>query len=117
MLTEKQLHKLRQHLEKERDRLEQHIDELMDLLRLEDRDVGSGEDDADIAARVVAYDGLMMLLGSEQQSLEDVRRALRAMDKGTYGLCENCGQEISPARLQARPHARLCFSCQEKEGD
>ncbi|MGW5187829.1 TraR/DksA family transcriptional regulator [Kribbella sp. NPDC004138] len=33
------------------------------------------------------------------------------MSAGTYGTCEQCGQPIAPARLQARPAARTCITC------
>jgi DnaK suppressor protein len=115
MLPEKRLQEFRQHLEAERQRLDNHIADLTEMLRLEDREIGSGEDDADIAARAVAYNGVMILLESEQQTLEDVEAALRAMDEGTYGSCAVCGEKIGLARLKARPYARLCVTCQERE--
>jgi len=39
---------------------------------------------------------------------------LRIKDK-TYGKCQECGKQISTARLEAVPHARLCIECKEKE--
>lgn len=116
MLNGKSLDKLRQRLERERERLRGHIEELLDRLRTEDREIGSGEDDADIAARAVAYNGLMVILESEKQSLEEVEDALEAMEEGTYGICTVCGEEIGLARLEARPYARRCIVCQEREG-
>ncbi len=115
MLNETRVRKLRQHLEEERARLRSHIVDLQDMLRLEDREVGSGEDDADIAARAISYNGLLTLLASEQETLAAVEGALQAMDDGTYGRCAICGQEIEPARLEARPYARRCITCQERE--
>jgi RNA polymerase-binding transcription factor DksA len=44
--------------------------------------------------------------------LEDVDRALRMLDKGTYGTCEACGLPISPDRLDAQPAARFCLADQ-----
>jgi RNA polymerase-binding protein DksA len=46
-----------------------------------------------------------------QEQLEEVERALRKMDEGTYGLCENCGKEIAQPRLEAIPTARFCIDC------
>lgn len=45
---------------------------------------------------------------------EDVQNALRKIPLGTYGLCERCGEEIDPDRLEAIPAARLCISCKQK---
>jgi RNA polymerase-binding protein DksA len=115
MLSTEELTRLRQDLEAERERIRAHIDELLDMLRLEDREIGSGEDDADIAARAISYNGLLALMESEQQTLAEIENALQAMEEGTYGRCLSCGREIEPARLQARPFARLCITCQERE--
>jgi DnaK suppressor protein len=115
MLNEKNLQKLRQHLEQERTRLQSHIADLEDMLRLEDREIGSGEDDADIAARAISYNGLLTLLESEQETLTEVESALQAMDDGAYGRCAICGREIELARLEARPYTRRCITCQERE--
>lgn len=113
MVNENNLNKLRQRLESERERLKQHIREMQDMLRLEDREIGSGEDDADIAARAISYNGLLTLLESEQETLLEVEDALQAMDDGTYGRCITCGEDIEYARLEARPYARRCITCQE----
>jgi len=115
MLSAKSVQKLRKDMEKERERIQKHITELLDMLRLEDREIGSGEDDADIAARAVSHNGLMALLESEQQTLREIEGALQAMEEGSYGRCPVCGREIEPARLEARPYARLCVPCQERE--
>jgi RNA polymerase-binding transcription factor DksA len=44
-------------------------------------------------------------------SLSEVRHALRKLEQGTYGLCESCGQQIDPGRLEVLPQASLCLSC------
>lgn len=114
MLNEKSLQKLRQRLEEERERLQKHIIDLGDMLRLEDREIGSGEDDADIAARAISYDRLLALMESEQETLAEVESALQAMADGSYGRCVVCGRDIELARLEARPYARRCVVCQER---
>jgi RNA polymerase-binding transcription factor DksA len=40
--------------------------------------------------------------------LKDVDDALRRLDDGTYGICEECGKPIDEARLEAVPWARYC---------
>ena len=49
--------------------------------------------------------------GSLRETLSDVENALRKLDMGTFGTCEGCGQPIAPARLEAKPAARLCMDC------
>jgi RNA polymerase-binding transcription factor DksA len=46
--------------------------------------------------------------------LQDVERALAMLDKGTYGICERCGQPISADRLDAYPASRFCLEDQQK---
>jgi DnaK suppressor protein len=47
--------------------------------------------------------------------LYHIDEALRRISDKTFGKCQECGQEISQARLEAVPHARLCIACKEKE--
>lgn len=47
--------------------------------------------------------------------LYHIDEALRRIADGTYGKCATCGLDISMARLEAVPHARLCIACKEKE--
>jgi RNA polymerase-binding protein DksA len=43
--------------------------------------------------------------------LGQVDAALERLKNGTYGICENCGKEIAPERLEALPYATLCLDC------
>jgi DnaK suppressor protein len=57
--------------------------------------------------------------GHNAAQMRTIRRALAKFDDGSYGACEECGNAIGYSRLQARPEARLCISCQtrfEKRG-
>jgi DnaK suppressor protein len=58
-------------------------------------------------------DLLVGLLNRDAKMRDDLRRAFDLMKDGTYGLCEDCGETISPARLRAIPWARCCVPCQE----
>ncbi|MBN1688667.1 MAG: TraR/DksA C4-type zinc finger protein [Candidatus Omnitrophica bacterium] len=55
------------------------------------------------------------LASNGQQSLNHIDDALRRIDEGTYGVCEDCSKPIPKKRLMAVPHARLCIKCQEHE--
>jgi RNA polymerase-binding protein DksA len=46
-----------------------------------------------------------------RQEMAKVEHALDKIKKGTYGLCDNCGQPINPERLEALPQATLCMNC------
>jgi DnaK suppressor protein len=49
-----------------------------------------------------------------RDQLADVEHALEKFEKGTYGLCDNCGQPIALDRLEALPYASLCVECKTK---
>ncbi len=48
---------------------------------------------------------------SLESSLERIDRALAKLADGTYGICDDCGRAILPARLQAAPESSLCVPC------
>jgi RNA polymerase-binding protein DksA len=57
----------------------------------------------------------LALSASATQAVEDIDRALRRMDSGTFGICERCGKKIAVARLEALPFAALCIECKSRE--
>jgi len=98
---------VRAQLEDERERLRARL-----------RELGPGnsfdEGFAD-SSQVTAERGeLDALAGTLAESLREIEDALAKLDEGTYGLCESCGSEIAPARLEAMPAARLCITCASK---
>ena len=44
-----------------------------------------------------------------------VEHALSKLEAGNYGLCDICGQPISPERLEALPYANLCIKCKASQ--
>lgn len=46
-----------------------------------------------------------------EKSLEDIKKALDRIEKGTYGTCKYCGNHINEKRLMARPTAGACITC------
>lgn len=52
--------------------------------------------------------------GHNAAQLHTLRRALAKFDDDSYGICEECGNDIGFSRLQARPEARLCITCQTR---
>jgi RNA polymerase-binding transcription factor len=57
----------------------------------------------------------LALSASATQAVEEIDRALRRMDVGSYGICERCGKKIAVARLEALPFAALCIECKSRE--
>ena len=55
------------------------------------------------------------LAEQERRELLAIERALSKMSIGTFGVCEDCGDQIPPKRLMVLPEARLCAHCQTFE--
>lgn len=51
----------------------------------------------------------------DRQLLRKIEEALQKIKDGTFGECEDCGNEIGIKRLEIRPVATLCISCKESE--
>jgi DnaK suppressor protein len=56
------------------------------------------------------------LLENEEYLVNEAREALRRIDAGAFGRCEECGQPIPSERLDALPYARFCTTCSEAAG-
>jgi RNA polymerase-binding protein DksA len=61
----------------------------------------------------VTYDREMdyTLEDNSEAVLAAIDKALAKIENGTYGVCERCGKQIDPARLEALPYAELCIEC------
>ncbi|GAA3719475.1 hypothetical protein GCM10022399_39850 [Terrabacter ginsenosidimutans] len=104
---------LLEEIEQHRDELKLAEDELDDLLRASGD--GSGDDQADAGAKTAEREHEISVAANARASLRQAEHALEQLDAGTYGICENCGNPIGKLRLQARPRATLCMTCQEKQ--
>lgn len=51
----------------------------------------------------------------ERRLIGKIRDALERLDGGTYGICEECGEDISEERLKARPVTTLCIECKKRQ--
>jgi DnaK suppressor protein len=61
---------------------------------------------------------MLRLRGREQRLLKKIDQALERVEAGTFGICEDCGNEINLKRLEARPVTTMCIDCktlQEEE--
>ncbi len=56
----------------------------------------------------------LALMQMKSETLKKIDQALRRLEEGKYGRCQECDAEIPPARLRALPFAALCRSCQER---
>lgn len=70
---------------------------------------------ADLGSELYSVEMNMALKVHEQSKLNDINRALNKFDKGTYGKCESCKQEIPYERLEAIPSAQFCIKCEKEK--
>ncbi len=93
-------------LEGEREQVLAELARLREALKSEvDPDADEGDPD------LVEREKVMALVQGLERKLESIEYALRQAKKGTYGVCERCGEPIDPARLEAVPEATLCVTC------
>ena len=73
----------------------------------------NADDEHDPEGATIAFERSQVtaLIQQAQRHLADISAARSRLEAGVYGRCERCGQQISPARLEARPTARTCVSC------
>ena len=69
-------------------------------------------DEADQAAASMDRDLQFELSDTERNTLDQIEGAIRKIDKGTYGACEQCRQPIETVRIRALPFVRYCIRCQ-----
>lgn len=96
-LEQRLLSEVRKHLGNIRNSSSSDPTELLDMV---------SEGEMDYMAAVSAQSG--------SATLDDIERALEKLKEGTYGVCEDCGEDISERRLDVRPFAVLCVRCKEQ---
>ncbi len=99
-----------------RERLETHLHaierRLEKIERDRRRDNNALEEDWEEQASVRQNDEVLDgLSAEEEQQATAIRAALARIDDGTYGVCSECGEGISAARLEALPQATICIGC------
>lgn len=115
----KELERYRGELVEIRDRLKGIVSTVTDQARQPSG--GQGESElsnapmhlADMGTEEYLHDLNATLLENEEQLTAQVREAIGRIDAGTFGICENCDQEIVRERLQAMPFAKHCVVCAE----
>ncbi len=72
-------------------------------------------DEMDLASSEYIQSFTFRLRGRERVFLQKIDKALKKMDDGSFGICENCEEPISLKRLEARPETTLCIRCKEDQ--
>jgi DnaK suppressor protein len=77
--------------------------------------IDSAMDSADQSAQDVDAGIDYSLLEMKYEQFKDIADAFRKLQSNTYGLCEECGQEIDIKRLEVNPLARYCIACKTRK--
>jgi DnaK suppressor protein len=96
-------------LKTERDQVAEELQHLREMMQAE-VDVEPDEGDAEIFEREKNAALIVVL----ERRLTDIDAAIRSIDKGKYGICDRCGKPIEVDRLEVKPDATLCVSCQSE---
>ena len=78
-------------------------------------DPGIAQDIGDKAESSYTKEFLLSLSDTERKQLFLIDEALKRLKTGHFGVCEECGKNISKKRLNALPWAPLCIECRQKE--
>src|SRR3989304_4742718 len=119
-LSAARLRAIKKRLLAEQERLESELREIVERTshtsELEKVTEVSSYDDhpADLASETFEREKDMALEGNIQDLLDKVNTAMEKIEDGTSGLCDSCGVEINPNRLEALPWASLCLNCQDR---
>ena len=101
------LHRYRSKLIDMRNRLAGEIGRLAETVMMDAQPVG--EHDRAVSE---AIDKEILIESTEEGIQQQVREALKRIEQGTYGLCQECAQVIGKPRLDAVPYTAYCISCE-----
>ena len=110
-MNPKQLAYFRAKLQKWREDLVEESKQTIDNLREEVRDVG---DEAERATRETENSLELRTRDRYRKLIAKIDKALKRIEEGRYGFCEETDEDIGIERLEARPIATLCLDAQER---
>lgn len=102
-----------------KERLEEILDELLvqagDTASILRDSQGNIADPNDRASIDEGFTNRLRIRGRESSLIRKIKSSLEDIENGDYGICEDCGKDISIARLNARPVASRCIRCKIKQ--
>ena len=58
---------------------------------------------------------MLRIRDRERKLISKIDKTLERIEDGTFGICEECGEEITEGRLKARPVTTFCIDCKEEQ--
>lgn len=110
-LKDRKIHEIRENLLMQRKTLLAEAEAALNLLPGQTifPDLG------DQASAEIDRNFMLRLREREQRLLKKIDAAINKIDKGIFGVCEVCGQEIGLKRLEARPVTTMCIACKTEQ--
>ena len=78
-------------------------------------DTNEMPDEIDLASSEYIQSFALRLRGRERFFLDKIDAALKKLEAGEFGMCEECGEPIGLKRLEARPETTYCIRCKEDQ--
>ncbi|TVP43430.1 MAG: RNA polymerase-binding protein DksA [Halomonas sp.] len=110
-MNAEQLRFFRQRLLAERAEIETHLKEMKEVIASHERD----SDESDQASFEEELRLALRQADRESRLLNNIEAALKRIDSGEYGYCEETGEPIGIPRLMFRPTAKLCIEAKERQ--
>jgi RNA polymerase-binding protein DksA len=120
-LTKKELLEFRKIILKRKEEISDEIKHIADDTLKKSQKEASGDISgytyhmADVATDNYDREFSLGLASNERKLVFELDDALKKIEEGTFGICEDCKLPIAKTRLKAVPYARLCVKCQEKK--
>ena len=112
MLTKKKLEEFRKLLN---GRLDELLNQANETVGIMSNHKDNLPDPSDRATLESDRNFTLRIRDRERKLIGKIKEALERIETGTYGICEECGEEISEARLKARPVTTLCIDCKKRQ--
>jgi len=115
-LTKEELEQVKKRL---LERKKELLNEIADILEKEAKEeyqelIDAIREEGDIASAELQESTILALAEMRAKEVEQIDAAIERIENGQYGVCIDCGDWITPARLEALPYALRCKECQEK---
>lgn len=97
--------------------LQDRLDLLAELQRVtngqKNKDMTGAMDPADLADASYSTDYSLAWTEKINRRIREIDQSLERIKDGTYGICQECGEDIPEKRLEVRPKAKYCAQCKE----
>ena len=115
-LTDEELEQMKKRL---LERKKELLNEIADILEKEAKEeyqelIEAIREEGDIASAELQESTVLALAEMRAKEVEQIDAAIERIENGEYGICIDCGDWITPARLEALPYALRCKECQER---